>query len=172
MCEEAWEDITLNKNESETHNWLFATPCTPGQNTRVGSLSLLQGIIFPTQGLNPGLLHSKQILYQLIYRGSPRILEWLAYPFSSRSSQLRNWTEIKLNRSLEQIKIMYIPNRMQWVNTRQNETEIILQKQLVYALQTLQHKKSCSRLNNVSQICPHSNPQSLCMLLNMAKGLS
>ena len=29
---------------------------SPGQNTGVGSLSLLQGI-FPTQGLNPGLLH-------------------------------------------------------------------------------------------------------------------
>ena len=32
------------------------------QNTRVGSLSLLQGI-FPTQGLNPGLLRCKWILY-------------------------------------------------------------------------------------------------------------
>ena len=38
---------------------------SPGQNTRVGSHSLLQGI-FPTQGLNPGLLHCKQILYQLL----------------------------------------------------------------------------------------------------------
>ena len=37
---------------------------SPGQNTRVGSLSLLQGI-FPTQGLNPGLLHCWWILYQL-----------------------------------------------------------------------------------------------------------
>ena len=34
------------------------------QNTGVGSLSLLQ-IIFPTQGSNPGLLHCRQILYQL-----------------------------------------------------------------------------------------------------------
>ena len=39
-------------------------------NTRVGSLSLLQGI-FPTQGSNPGLLHCRQILYQLNYQGSP-----------------------------------------------------------------------------------------------------
>ena len=36
---------------------------SPGQNTGVGSLSLLQGI-FPTQGSNPGLLHRRQILYQ------------------------------------------------------------------------------------------------------------
>ena len=35
---------------------------SPGQNTRVGSLSLLQEI-FPTQGLNPGLSHYMQILY-------------------------------------------------------------------------------------------------------------
>ena len=62
-----------------------------GQNTEVGSLSLLQGI-FPTQGLNPGLLHCRQILYQLSHRGSPRMLEWVAYPFSSRSSRPRNQT--------------------------------------------------------------------------------
>ena len=42
----------------------------PGQNTGVGSLSLLQGI-FPTQGLDPGLLHCRQILYHLSYQGSP-----------------------------------------------------------------------------------------------------
>ena len=41
-----------------------------GQNTGVGSLSLLQWI-FPTQELNRGLLHCKQILYQLKYQGSP-----------------------------------------------------------------------------------------------------
>ena len=52
----------------------------------VGSLSLLQGI-FPTQGLSPGLPYFKQILYQLSHKGSPRILEWAAYPFSSRSSR-------------------------------------------------------------------------------------
>ena len=60
-----------------SHVWLFATPWTiyspwnsPGQNTGVGSLSLLQGI-FPTQGSNPGLLHCRQILYQLNHKGSP-----------------------------------------------------------------------------------------------------
>ena len=40
---------------------------SPGQNTGVGSLSLLQGI-FPTQGLNPGLLHCGWILYQLSHK--------------------------------------------------------------------------------------------------------
>ena len=37
---------------------LFVTLNSPGQNTGVGSLSLLQGI-FPTQGLNPGLPHCR-----------------------------------------------------------------------------------------------------------------
>ena len=44
---------------------------SPGQNTGVGSLSLLQGI-FPTQGLNPDLPQCRQILYQLSYEGSSR----------------------------------------------------------------------------------------------------
>ena len=43
---------------------------SPGQNIGVNSLSLLQGIV-PTQGLNPGLLHCRQILYQLSRKGSP-----------------------------------------------------------------------------------------------------
>ena len=54
---------------------LFVTPWTnspwnsPGQNTGVGSCSLLQGI-FPTQGSNPGLPHCRQIFYQLSCQGS------------------------------------------------------------------------------------------------------
>ena len=51
----------------------------------MGSLSLLQGI-FPTWESNPGLPHCRQILYQLSHNRSPRILEWVAYPFSIRSS--------------------------------------------------------------------------------------
>ena len=66
---------------------------SPGQSTGVGSLSLLQGI-FPTQGSNTGLPHCRQILYQLSHKGSPRILEWVAYPFSCRSSCPRNWTGV------------------------------------------------------------------------------
>ena len=64
---------------------------SPGQNTGVGSISLLQGI-FPIQGSNPGLLNCRQILYQLSHQGSPRILEWVAYLFSSGSSWPRNQT--------------------------------------------------------------------------------
>ena len=62
----------------------------PGKNTGVGSHFLLQGI-FQIQGSNPGLPHGRWILYQLSHQGRPRILEWVAYPFSSRP---RNQTGI------------------------------------------------------------------------------
>ena len=53
--------------------------------------TLFQGI-FLTQGSNPGLPHCRWILYLLSHKGSPRILEWVTYPFSRRSSQPRNQT--------------------------------------------------------------------------------
>ena len=43
---------------------------SPCQSTGVDSLSPLQGI-FPTQRLNPGLLHCRQIVYHLSHEGSP-----------------------------------------------------------------------------------------------------
>ena len=61
---------------------LCLTPCesspwnSPGQNTGVGSLSLLQGI-FPIQESNLGLLHCKRILYQLSYK-IPFSLLWIS----------------------------------------------------------------------------------------------
>ena len=45
---------------------------SPGKNTGVGCHALLQGI-FPTEGLNPGLLHCRQILYYLSHQGSPAL---------------------------------------------------------------------------------------------------
>ena len=42
---------------------------SPGQNPGVGSHSLLRGI-FPTRGLNLGLLYCRQILYRLSHQGS------------------------------------------------------------------------------------------------------
>ena len=51
---------------------------SPGQKTGVGSLFLLQRI-FPIQGLNPGLPHCRQVLYQLGHRGSPEISHIIVY---------------------------------------------------------------------------------------------
>jgi len=66
---------------------------SPGQNTGVGSLSLSQGI-FPTQESNPGFLNCMGILYQLNHKGSPRLLEWVASPFSRGSSKSSNQTRV------------------------------------------------------------------------------
>ena len=51
---------------------LYSPRNSPGQNTGVGSPSLLQGI-FPTQGSNPGLLNCRWIPYQLSHKGTPYI---------------------------------------------------------------------------------------------------
>ena len=73
------------KRESESHSvvsdslWphgVYSPWNPPDQNTRVGSLSLLQGV-FPSQGWNPGLLHCRQVLYHLSHQGSP-INEYMA----------------------------------------------------------------------------------------------
>ena len=70
------------ESESESHSVLSGSLQThglhspwnsPGQNTGVGSLSLLQGI-FPTKGSNPGLPHCRRILYQLSHKGSPTLI--------------------------------------------------------------------------------------------------
>ena len=66
---------------------------SPGKYTGVGCHVLLQQI-FPTQGSNPSLPHCRQILYQLRHQGSPRILEWVAYPFYRGTSQSRDQTGI------------------------------------------------------------------------------
>ena len=90
------------ENESESHSvmsdslqthGLYSPWNSPGQNTGVGNFSLLQGI-FPTQGSNPGLPLCRQILYQMSHKGNPRIMEWIAYPFSNGSSQPRNRIEL------------------------------------------------------------------------------
>ena len=51
---------------------LYSPWNSPGQSTGVGSLSLPQGI-FPAQGLNPGLLVCRRILYQLSHQLSPLV---------------------------------------------------------------------------------------------------
>ena len=72
---------------------LYSPWDSPGQSTGVGSLSLLQGT-FWIGGLNLGLPHCRWIFYQLSYKGSPRIREWVVYPFSRGSSQPRNQTRV------------------------------------------------------------------------------
>ena len=82
-------DMTERLNWTEL-NWGYFQSWSEMKGTPL-CLSLLQGI-FSTRGLNPVLLHCRWILYQLSRKRSPRILEWIAYPFSSGSSWLWNQT--------------------------------------------------------------------------------
>ena len=70
---------------------LYSPWNSPGQNTGVDSLSLLQGI-FPTQGLKPGLLHCRWILCQPTHKGSPaeELKEKCIYPLR------RKWGPVQL----------------------------------------------------------------------------
>ena len=57
---------------------LTSEPLGKPKNTRVGSLSLLQGI-FPIQESNQGILYCTQILYHLSHQGSPTCLRELVW---------------------------------------------------------------------------------------------
>ena len=65
-----WSESRSVMSDSLWPHGLYSPWNSPGQNTGVGSLSLLQGI-FPTQGSNPGLPHCRWILYHLSHKGSP-----------------------------------------------------------------------------------------------------
>ena len=73
-------DVTVEKVKViHSYLTLYRPWNSPGQNTGVGSLSLLQGI-FLTQGANPGLLQCRWILYQLSHKGSPcKMLGWMKH---------------------------------------------------------------------------------------------
>ena len=55
---------------SRPEYWSGQPFCSPGDRTNLG--------------IKPRSLHCRQILYQLSHKGSPRILEWVAYLFSRR----------------------------------------------------------------------------------------
>ena len=109
------ENHSVMSDSLQPHG-LYSPWNSPGQNTGVGSHSLLQGI-FPTQGSNPGLLHCRWILYQLSHQGwraSPTRWTWVwvdsgSWWWTGRPGMLRfmglqrvrhdwatelNWTEL------------------------------------------------------------------------------
>ena len=77
---------------------LYSPWNSPGQNTRVGSLSLLQGIV-PTQEWNPGLLHCRWSLYQLSYQGSPKGANGKKKNLPSNAGDARDVGSILVSRS-------------------------------------------------------------------------
>ena len=65
-----WSEVIVAQSCPTLCNPMDSPWNSPGQNTGVGSFSLLQGI-FPTQGWNPGVLHCRWTLYQLSHKGGP-----------------------------------------------------------------------------------------------------
>ena len=88
--------------ESESHsvmsdslwpNGLYSPWISPGWNTGKGSLSLLRGSSQPRDQTQVSCIAGR-FFTSWSHKGSPRILEWVVYPFSSGSSQPRNRTGV------------------------------------------------------------------------------
>ena len=105
-----WSESRSVVSDSLRPHGLYSSWNSPGQNTGVGSLSLLQGI-FPTQGLNPGLPHCRRILYQLSHKG-----RLLRVPWTARRSNQSLLKEISPEYSLEglmlKLKLQYFGSLM------------------------------------------------------------
>ena len=87
-----WSESCSVMFESLWPHGLYGPWNSPDQNTGLG---ISRGSSQPRDRTEVwGLLHCRQILYQLSHKGSPRILEWVAYPFSSGSSWPRNPTRV------------------------------------------------------------------------------
>ena len=110
LCLVAWSCPTVSDPMAFSSPGSSVRGDSPGHNTGVGSLSLLQGI-FPTQGSNPVLPHCRQILYHLSHQGSPAMLAWVAY-LSSRGifpTQELNWGLLHCRQFLYQLSYQGSP---------------------------------------------------------------
>ena len=87
LCLALWGPMDCNAPGSSVHG------DSPDKSIGMSCHALLPGV-FPTEGLNPDVPHCRRILYCLSHQGSPRILQWVVYPISRRSSQPRNWTGV------------------------------------------------------------------------------
>ena len=86
------ESLSVVSNSLQPHG-IYSLWNSPGQNTGMGK-PFPSPRDLPNPGIKPRSHAFWQILYQLSHKGSPRILEWVAYPFSSGSSWPRNLTGI------------------------------------------------------------------------------
>ena len=114
-----WSESRSVVSDSLRPHGLYSPWNSPGQNTGVGSLSLLQGI-FPTLGSNPGLLHSGQILYQLSHQESHYGLKRLSSRSSKKASQVAQVKEsiCHVHRRCELDPwVRKIPWRRKWQHT-------------------------------------------------------
>ena len=108
-----------------------------GQNTGVGSLSLLQGI-FPTQGSNPGLLHSRRILYQLSHREADngRGSSFLSHLNKMEKSIKRKHTFYTYLETID-YKRYYTKNPWPCITVQEVRNEQYVQKQMHFYLSSM-----------------------------------
>ena len=78
-----WVAISFSRGSSRPRGW-----------TKVSFIAGRHFTIWATRESLVGFLHWRQILYQLSHKRHPRILEWVAYPFSRWPSRPRNWTGV------------------------------------------------------------------------------
>ena len=108
---------------------------SPGQNTGVGSLSLLLGI-FPTQDSNQDLLYCRQILYQLSYQGSSL---YTKEPRKHSSLKILS-DQIRSDQSLSRVQLFATP----WIAARQ-------------ASLSSTNSQSSLRLTSIESVMPSSH---------------
>ena len=91
---------------------------SPGKNTGVGCHALLQEV-FPTQGLNPGLPHCRQIIYPLSPQGNPKKAQYSVSSVQSlsRVQHATPWTaahqaSLSITNSRSLLKLMSIESVM------------------------------------------------------------
>ena len=104
-----WVAIPFSRRSSQPRSptlqvdSLPAEPQGKSKNTGVGSLSFLQGI-FLIQESNRGLLHYRQILYQLCYHAGKPLRSYLTEKLNHiRRRKDKSWTWCKLSKSLSVI---------------------------------------------------------------------
>ena len=120
----------------------------------MGCRAVLQGI-FPTHGLNLGLLHCRHILYQLSHQGSLRKVEWVAYPFSSGSSSSGNQTGescIACRFFTSWVWYNIIIGHYLWGNIRNYAGRIVARKSGYNETPTKSSPETCSWLNTLLSI--------------------
>ena len=97
-----WSESCSVMSDSLQPHGLYSPWNSLGQNTGVGSLSLLQEI-FPTQESNQGFLHCRRILYQLRYQGSP----W-------NSGLVQNWERTTSRLYIDTLFINFYAEYIMW----------------------------------------------------------
>ena len=92
------KDPTTKPQSSQVNKWkkVKSEICSViSDSMQILQVRILEWVSFsPPRGWTQVCLHCRWILYQVSHKGSPRILQWVAYPFSTGSTWPRNQTGV------------------------------------------------------------------------------